>query len=274
MTDDLRIGEYLRARRALVRPEDVGLSPGARRRVPGLRREELATLAGISVDYYVRLEQDRNQHPSEQVLNAIARALQLDDAATAHLHALAAANAQRPAIGRSPERLASSLQHMVDAWQTTPALAQTHLGEVVASNQMACSLAPFFRRGSNAIRSLFFDSFARELYGDGWADVAAAAVAGLHAEVGAATDRHELDSLVAELSRDPTFQRFWSRHDARPRLGGITRTMHHPRVGTITLNYERLAVPGTSISLVVYYAEPGSGSEGALASLAGNGQEV
>src|SRR3954471_10202779 len=119
-----RIGRFLRARRELVRPEDVGIqysSLATRRRVPGLRREELAMLAGVSSDYYVRLEQGRDQHPSEQVLGALARALQLDEDATAHLHALARPAARRRRAARRREQVPSGIAELVASWDTTPA---------------------------------------------------------------------------------------------------------------------------------------------------------
>src|SRR5215467_4432417 len=115
------LGQYLRARRALVRPEDVGLHAVGRRRVPGLRREELATLAGISSDYYLRLEQGRDHHPSSQVIDALAGALQLDQDATAHLHALARPNMRRPGSERQ-ERAPSSIEALIASWPSTPAV--------------------------------------------------------------------------------------------------------------------------------------------------------
>jgi transcriptional regulator with XRE-family HTH domain len=127
------LGEFLRARRALVRPEDVGLQPAGRRRVPGLRREELATLAGISSDYYLRLEQGRDQHPSPQVIDAVARALQLDANATAHLHVLAQPDGVLRRSGLA-ERVPASIEQLIASWPYTPAFVQDRHMDILAAN--------------------------------------------------------------------------------------------------------------------------------------------
>lgn len=143
-----KLGDYLRARREQVRPEDVGLPAGERRRVPGLRREEVALLAGISAEYYLRLEQGRDRHPSDQVLDSIAGALRLETDARVYMHALA--HSPRTATRRTsrPERVSASIQNMIDGWPTTPALVHGRYMTTLAANPMAIALNPSSRRGS------------------------------------------------------------------------------------------------------------------------------
>jgi transcriptional regulator with XRE-family HTH domain len=260
------LGEYLRARRELVRPADVGLPDAGRRRVPGLRREELAGLAGISPDYYLRLEQGRDFHPSEQVVDALARALRLDEDETAHLHILA-----YPAIARSQERsehVSSSIRRLIDSWPMSPAFVHGRRMDVLVANAISLAVFPFFRPGANAVKAVFLDPTARSLYRD-WEDVAAAAVARLRVLVGPRVDDPGLDDIVEDLSaRSAEFRRLWGRHDIRvsaPRL----QTLNHPLVGTLELQPERLAVAAADGQmLVVCHAEAGSPSERALARLA------
>ncbi|MDO8213520.1 helix-turn-helix domain-containing protein [Conexibacter sp. CPCC 206217] len=265
-----RIGEYLRARRELVRPEDVGLPDLGRRRVPGLRREELALLAGISSDYYVRLEQGRDQHPSAQVLDALARALQLDDDATVYLHGLAHPPRRRRPAPRRPERVRPGLVQLIEGWHETPAIVQGRLGEVLASNALARALSPIYEPGVNALRAVFLDPAVRDLYGDDWERVAESVVAGARALAGPEVDDPQLAELVGELSiRSDHFRRLWARHDVRPRTGGGVRRLQHPQVGALELHYEKLAVTGSDgQTIVVYHADPGSASAQGLALLA------
>jgi transcriptional regulator with XRE-family HTH domain len=145
---DNPIGEYLRARRELVRPEDIGVPDiSARRRVHGLRREEVAMLAGVSSDYYVRLEQGRDQHPSPQVLDALARALQLDDAATAHLHRLATPPARRRRKTPPPEKVPAGILGLIASWSQSPAYVFGRYMDVLAVNTLATALVPFYAKG-------------------------------------------------------------------------------------------------------------------------------
>jgi transcriptional regulator with XRE-family HTH domain len=170
------LGEYLRARRALVRPEDAGLPARGRRRVPGLRREELAALAGISSDYYLRLEQGRDRHPSPQIIEAVARALRLDEDATAYLHGLA-----QPEVAPHrgpPERAPTSIEHLIASWRETPAFVQDRHLDILAANALASALSPVFSPGVNLVRAVFLDPEVRRLNGDGWDRVAHSAVAG------------------------------------------------------------------------------------------------
>jgi len=148
------IGEYLRARRELIRPEDVGLRDNSHRRVPGLRRDELAMLAGISTESYTRLEQGRDRRPSPQVLGAIARALGLDEDATAHLPALGTPEVPRR---RRPERVRPGVRVRLDAWQHTPAYVQGPFQDVLAAHRLAVAVSPIFTPGNNLLRSVLLD---------------------------------------------------------------------------------------------------------------------
>ncbi|MFI0771466.1 helix-turn-helix transcriptional regulator [Streptomyces sp. NPDC021218] len=263
-----RLGEYLRARRELVRPEDVGLPAVGRRRVPGLRREELALLAGISSDYYLRLEQGRDRHPSEQVLDALARVLRLDDDATAHLHRLARP-APRRRQPRRPERVPAGIQQLVLSWTRNPAFVQSRYMDILFANPLAIALSPLARPGVNVVRALFLDPEIREAHGSEAAT--AGVVAGLRALVGPDVDDPPLAELVGELSvRSELFRRLWARHDVKPKAGAGMSTFQHPQIGPIELSYEKLAVTGTEGQLlVVCHAAPGSPAEQALALLSG-----
>jgi transcriptional regulator with XRE-family HTH domain len=264
------IGEYLRARRELIQPADVALPQLAgRRRVPGLRREEVAMLAGVSADYYVRLEQGRDQHPSAQVLDALARALQLDDDARAHLESLAApATRHRRRPSARPERVPAGILQLISTWHETPAYVYGRYMDVLAANPLATALAPYYARGENLVRAAFLDSRLRDRYED-WDRAAAAVVAALRALVGPDADDPKLNELVGELSvRSEQFRRLWARHDARPKRSGTTH-IQHPQVGAIELNYEKLPIPDADRqTLCIYHAVPATASAQALTLLA------
>jgi transcriptional regulator with XRE-family HTH domain len=264
------LGEYLRARRGLISPESAGVPHIGRRRVPGLRRDELSLLAGVSTDYYVRLEQGRDRHPSPQVLDALARALQLDDEATAHLHALAAPVRRARRSAQLPERVPSSIRQLIAGWHDTPAFVQGRRLDVLAANPLATALSPQFTPGVNQLRAAFLDPAVRTLYGDQWESLAHSMIAGVRAIIGPEVDDPELDELVGELSvRSDHFRRLWARHDVRARISGGTRRMYHPQVGELELHYENLQVAGTDgQTLIIYHADPGSRTEQALALLA------
>ncbi|KAB8194731.1 helix-turn-helix domain-containing protein [Nonomuraea phyllanthi] len=260
------LGEFLRARRELVRPEDVGVPVGARRRVAGLRRQEVARRAGMSTDYYVRLEQGRERHPSAQVVDALARALDLEADAAEHLHRLAhPAGRGRPAGGH--EQVSPRLLRMMDLWPHTPAVVLGRCLDVLACNALGGALFDGHAHSRNLVRLVFLDPDAREFYPD-WDRVAVNTVAGLRAGAGTDQDDPRLIEVVGELSvKSEDFRRLWARHDIRQKTHE-TKRFRHPLVGELTLHYESLTVnsaPGQQ--LVVYQADPGSPSEDALSLL-------
>jgi transcriptional regulator with XRE-family HTH domain len=271
MDTDNRIGEFLRARREQVRPEDVGIPDLGRRRVPGLRREELAMLAGVSADYYVRLEQGRDQHPSTQVVDALARALRLDEDATVHLHELATPAPRRRrrsgGRGRVSERVRPGLLVLLDAWPQSPALIIGRRMDILAANPIVTALNPVCRPGTNMVRATFLDPSVRDLYAE-YDKNAAETVASLRASVGPDLDDPQLIELIGELSlKSELFRKLWARHEVRDKADGEKRFVH-PLVGPLELRYETFTVNGADGQLlVVYHAEPNSPSARALALL-------
>jgi transcriptional regulator with XRE-family HTH domain len=261
------LGEYLRARRALVSPEDSGLPITGRRRVAGLRREEVALLAGVSSDYYVRLEQGRERHPSAQVVDALAQALRLDPEAVDHLHRLARPVAKGPASRARAEQVGPVLLRMMDDWHRTPAVVLDHCLTVVAHNALGRALFAGHAYSEDLVRLVFLDPDARTFYPD-WERVAVNTVGGLRSSAGTGHDDPRLIRTIGELSlKSPEFRRLWARHDIRQKTRE-TKRFRHPLVGELTLDYESLTVnsaPGRQ--LVVYQAAPGSPSEQALALL-------
>ncbi|MER0484595.1 helix-turn-helix transcriptional regulator [Streptomyces sp. Edi2] len=255
------LGEYLRARRAMITPREVGLLDGGDRRVPGLRRDEVALLAGVSTDYYIRLEQGRERNPSEQVLRAIAAALRLDGAAAGHLFRLGlpvfATAAAAPTV--APE-----LVRLMDGMRDVPAFVVGAAQDVLAANAMAGELYRGFARYDNLLRMIFLDPLAREFYVD-WDKVAHTAVGNLRASSSQFPEDERIERIVGELSvRSPAFTGLWARYDVRPRTQE-DKHFRHSRVGEVRLHFEALAVtsaPGQHLS--VYSAEPGSASADAL----------
>jgi transcriptional regulator with XRE-family HTH domain len=259
------LGEFLRARRELVRPEDVGLPGTGLRRVPGLRREEVALLAGISADYYLRLEQGRDRNPSAQVLDALAQVLHLDAESTSYLLELA-----RPRPRRRPGRRAERVPAGIESLLVTinmPAFVVNKYRDVLAANRLAQALSPLMTPGVNRLRALFTDPLARDYHPD-WEEGTIGIVAQLRAEAGANGDDPRLEALVGELSlKSERFRRLWARHDVRQGESATAR-IRHPRVGELELRREKLAITGTDgLLMVIYHAEPGSQSADALALL-------
>lgn len=265
------LGVFLRARREQITPEQVGLPDHGRRRVPGLRREELAMLAGVSVDYYVRLEQGRNDHPSPQVLDALARVLQLGDDEARYLRDLAMPPPprQRRPAARKAERVSPTLERLLLALPTNPAFVLGRYMDVLAVNPIMLALNPAHTAGNNVVRSVFLDPASRDCYPD-WEGVAADTAASLRASMGVDTDDPYLQQLVGELSiASDDFRRLWARHDVRPKTGGVKR-MVHPIVGEFEVPYETLAVTSSPGQLLLTYVpEPASRAEAAFAMLAG-----
>jgi transcriptional regulator with XRE-family HTH domain len=262
MSTSNALGEFLRARREQLRPADAGLEGGGHRRTPGLRREEVAMLAGISTDYYLRLEQGRDRTPSVQVVEAIGRVLKLDPDEVAYLHALA-----RPRPKRSPRQRAEKVPPgtlRLLASLPMPAFVQDRYLNVLAANPVAQALSANMRPGVNRILAAFLDPGEQDLHED-WERSTAAAVGQLRAAMGAETDDPRMAALVGELSmKSERFRRLWARQDVVRPAGGPAR-MHHPEVGDLELHREKLVVAGTEDqTLVIYHADPGSPSAQAL----------
>ncbi len=267
MTDDPNpLGEFLRARRELVTPDQAGIPVLGVRRVPGLRREEVAMLSGISAEYYLRLEQGRDRNPSVQVLESIARVLRLDDHATAHLQGLAADRPRRPRAGRRPEAVPVGVAKLL-ATIALPAFVEGRYLDVLAANPLATAISPRLVPGGNRLRDLFLDAAEQALFPQ-WERAAAHLVAGFRQAVGTAVDDPRCIDLVGELSlASPLFRQLWARHDVAVREG-VQITFAHPQVGPLTLNREKLLVGGTDgIMLVLYHPDAGSEDAAKLALL-------
>jgi transcriptional regulator with XRE-family HTH domain len=264
------LGEYLRARRELTDPVAAGLHVVGVRRTPGLRREEVATLAGISADYYLRLEQGRDRNPSPQVLRALARVFGLDSTATDYLLSLpATATAAGPASPKRGRRevVPAGVRQLLDVLEL-PAFVENRMFEVLAANQLATALSPNIRPGFNRLRDAFLDPGERDLI-VGWERATEGMVAGFRTSLGSDTADPRIAQLIGELSlASERFRRLWARHDVKPLGGGPTR-MLHPVVGMLELHREKLRIgdPAGQI-LVIYHAEPGSASARSLAVLA------
>ncbi|PRZ09568.1 transcriptional regulator with XRE-family HTH domain [Isoptericola sp. CG 20/1183] len=272
------VREFLVSRRAKVTPESVGVVSGANRRVPGLRRSEVAALAGVSVEYYAKLERGAIGGASTSVLDAVARALQLDDTERAHLFDLARAADGVPSSGRARRRATraapprASLQWALAAITDGVAFVRDQRQDLLATNALGRAFySPVIGDGGrtpNLARFQFLDPAAREFYPD-WDLFAEMCVAIMRAEAGRDPHDKGLQDLVGELStRSETFRRLWGAHDVRSHGSG-TKRFHHPVVGELTLAYEELAItaePGQV--LMVYTAEPGSPSAERLRLLA------
>ncbi|MFD4562017.1 helix-turn-helix transcriptional regulator [Streptomyces sp. NPDC058469] len=251
-----RLGSYLRARRELVSPAQAGIPAGGNRRVPGLRREEVALLAGISADYYLRLERGRDKNPSPQVLDALARVLRLDDVERTYLLGLAAARPRAPRRKR-PEHVPARV-HQLLAHLQIPAFVEGRAFDVLASNPMAVAFSPRLRPGQNRLRSLFLDPEEQAFHQD-WPQAAAGFVAALRTTIGDDTDNPRFVELVGELALSSArFRTLWARHDVR-NLDGGTTTVHHPVVGDLRLHRDKL--PVEDVILVVYYPDKDTDSD-------------
>lgn len=263
MSKDLALAQFLRARRTQLQPADVGLPGGDRRRVDGLRREEVALLAGISVDYYLRIEQGRETSPSVQVLEGIAQALKLDDDSAAYMRDLV--RLPRAACRHSPKQLNPAIDGLINGWRLSP--AQIHDGalNIVSANPFALALCPQFGPGTNTLRALFLDPEMQTFYRN-WDKLTAWAVSWVRVYSGRNPNSglaSVIDELAAESKR---FRTLWSRHNIRHDSNGVLQ-ITHPRVGPLTLNFQHMIIPGTGHVLVVYWAQPGSDSEHALREL-------
>jgi transcriptional regulator with XRE-family HTH domain len=276
---DLR--EFLATRRARITPQQAGLPTyGGHRRVKGLRREELALLAGVSVEYYIRLERGNAHGVSDSVLEALVRALQLDEAERAHLYDLTRAADVAARTRRRPprQRVRPGVQRLLDAMTGVPAFVQNGRLDVLAANTLARALyAALFEaaapgrgagRAPNHARFTFLDPRSADFYPD-WNRAAADGVALLRAEAGRSRHDPELTALIGELTtRSERFSALWATHDVRWHTTG-TKRFRHPVVGDLALAYEGLELPADpGQTLVTFTAEPGSPSQQALTFLA------
>jgi transcriptional regulator with XRE-family HTH domain len=269
------IREFLASRRARITPDQAGLPHyGGHRRVPGLRREEVALLAGVSPDYYTRLERGNLSGVSESVLDAIARALQLNEAEHAHLTDLARASNSPARARRRPAalRIRPGMQQLLDAMTDAPAFIRNGRLDVLTANRLGYALyAPVFdspARPANLARFAFLDPRATDFYPD-WEDAANTTVALLHTEAGRDPYDRGLTDLVGELStRSETFRARWAAHDVRLHQTG-TKHLRHPLVGELKLGFEAMPLPADQgLTLTAYSAEPGSPAQDALRLLA------
>ncbi|OUM44272.1 helix-turn-helix domain-containing protein [Arthrobacter sedimenti] len=272
------IREFLTTRRARITPDQAGLPVfGHRqRRVPGLRREEVALLAGMSTEYYVRLERGNAKGVSEAVLEGISQALRLDDAERTHLYDLVrTANQGAPQRRRGPARpqqVRPGVQRMIDAMTALPTIVQNERLDLIASNQLGRAFYSEMyvqpQRPPNFGRFLFLDPRSRDFYRD-WDDAARQTVALLRSAAGRAPYDRALSDLVGELStRSNDFRTLWAVHDVRLHHSGA-KNVHHPVVGDLDLTFEGLAVASDQgLSVIAYTAEPGSPSHDSLQLLA------
>jgi transcriptional regulator with XRE-family HTH domain len=268
MTDQPNpLGDYLRARRELVTPEQAGVPVLSVRRVPGLRREEVAMLTGISADYYLRLEQGRDRNPSAQVLESLARVLQLDADATTYLLGLGADRPRRPRRRLRRETVQPGIARLV-ATIGLPAFVEGRYFDVLAANALATALSSRLVPGGNRLRDVFLDPAEQSLYPN-WDRATANLVAGFRQSVGTDTDDPRFIELVGELSlASPRFGQLWARHDVLGRRGAPV-ILNHPQVGELQLNREKLAISGTAGQmLVIYHPDAGSDNADKLALLA------
>ncbi|WP_326672264.1 helix-turn-helix transcriptional regulator [Streptomyces canus] len=269
---DMELGRFLHARRTQTSPDQVGITVGGGlRRTPGLRREELATLAGISIDYYVRLERGKETRPSPSVLDALARALQLDDAEHQHLRELAAQAARyAPEPPPPPSRtVPPHLQLVLESLRPCPAYVISRSMDLLAWNPgglaLYAGLADWPATQRNLGRYLFLHPSARTLFGDDWAYQVRGCVARLRAQAGIDPDAPDLTSLVGELLlKSPEFAKLWERYDVIGRKK-IQKTFRHPEVGDLTLSGQSMHLEDTpGQRLGVYTAEPGTPDHDAM----------
>lgn len=274
MDNQAEVSEFLRTRRARITPEQAGIISGGRRRVQGLRREEVAMLAGTSADYYAKIERGNLSGVSEEVLNALARALQLDEAEAEHLHNLARGAHPAPARRRprTPEpAVRPSLQRFLDTITGTPTWVRNRQMDIVATNPLGRALlAPILEdpanRGNNA-RFVFLNPAARTYYPD-WEQGASSIVATLRSDAGRNPHDKNLTNLIGELvTRSDDFRRRWAAHDVRYHRTGVKR-IRHPQVGDLEFTYEAFDLPDSpGWSMYACTAEAGSPTAERLALL-------
>ena len=272
------LSEFLRTRRARLKPEDVGLPDfGRHRRVPGLRREELSQLAGVSVAYYTRLEQGNGRNVSAEVLDAIARALRLTDAERAHLTHLAKPKQHKKKTTARTEQVRGSIRQLLDSINV-PAYVSGRRSDIVAWNRMAAAVfgdwAELPAQERNWARLIFLRPEYQNLFVP-WEQKASDVVSYLRMDAGCHPDDPRLSALVGELSvKSEEFRRLWATHDVKEKNFGV-KQLRHPLVGDLTLNFESFPLSdGTEQALITYHAEPGSPSAEALRLLASWGTDA
>lgn len=268
------ISEFLRTRRARLVPEHVGIISGGRRRVPGLRREEVAMLAGMSGDYYAKMERGDLAGVSASVLDALAVALRLDDAESEHLHDLARAarpDTLRPRVRTLPVTIRPSLQRFLDTNTATPTFIQNRRKDLVAANPIGYALfSPLFAdpaNQSNSARFTFLSHASHSFYTD-WEQSADSIVASLRASAGKNPRDKSLTDLIGELvTRSDAFRVRWAAHNVKPHRFGRKR-IHHPDVGDVEFDFEGMELPGTpGWMLYAYTTQSGSVTEERIAIL-------
>ncbi|MFI5733546.1 helix-turn-helix transcriptional regulator [Kribbella sp. NPDC051587] len=259
-----QLGEFLRAHRARLTPQEVGLVATAGRRVAGLRREEVAVLAGVSADYYTRLEQGRERTPSAQVVDSICRALRLEEDARGHLFRLAQLS---PSVEHATEAIAPELLQTMEAFAHAAAYVTNPAFRVLVANPAAAQLiTPLQAQEENVLAALFFDPFAQEFYGN-WDEVVRASVSALRLSAGFTPPHPEVTSLVQRLYDDsPLFRGLWDDQS----VAGLTvtrKTIHHPEAGLLELSFQTFDVrsaPGQQLTVAT--AAAGTPSADVLAS--------
>ena len=277
MDNRSEVRAFLTSRRAKVSPEQAGIPAYGSRRVAGLRRGEVAALAGVSVEYYTRLERGNVAGASDSVLEAIARALQLDDTETTHLHRLARAAGPAPVRARAraekPPEIRPAIRRLLDSMTGVPAFVRNHRFDILAANPMGMALyAPMFTTSGslpvNTMRFIFLDPHAPAFYPD-WAQLARSSAAALRSAAAQSPHDQQLMNLIGELSmRSEPFRGWWAAQDVYVHRHG-TKRFRHPAIGELELAFEALELPGDeSLTVLAYTAEPGSPSGDGLELLA------
>lgn len=268
---DNQLGQFLRSRRERVSPKQAGLPNGnGIRRTPGLRREEVATLAGVSIDYYTRLERGRERHPSRAVLDAIAGVLLLDDAERKHLRSLAAhaAGTSAPTVQAPAGCVRDTARLLLEAMRPSPALVLSRANDLLAANAAGLAVFPGLTdwpdRERNLSRYLFLHQAGRDLWQD-WEETATGNVAHLRAVAGQFPGAPDVTGLIdGLLAESPDFARIWHQYDVMPRTTGV-KLFRHPLVGRMRLGYESLPLGGTECQrFIVYLAQPGTPDHDAM----------
>jgi transcriptional regulator with XRE-family HTH domain len=265
VSKDSALAQFLRSRRAQVQPADVGLPSGGRRRVTGLRREEVAALAGVSADYYLRIEQGRETGPSDQVLDGIARALQLDNDAATYLRDLV--RRPRPTSRSQTTELNPAIPSLINSWPLTPIHIHDCSMTVVDANPIALELFPHITPGENTLLSLFLAPESRTFYRN-WDSLTTWAVCWARAHAVHYPDTGLTAVIENLLQQSKRFRTLWSRQDVTHDSSGKMKLMH-PEVGPLSLHFQHMTLERSGHVFVAFWPELGSSSERALRQLPG-----